>query len=135
MFIVNLLIIIADFDVSGNPPLLVIIGADPLLQASKLARPNGSSHLEHITDILVFSSCFKIKLCSLKPYLIKFLCSKKCFSLGSSPIIIAFQFLYLSKILTIECPKISNPLALLSLPIKEIIFSFFLKFIFFLSTD
>ena len=52
----------ADFDVSGKPPLWVIIGTEPLLQASRLARPKGSFHLEQITDILVFSSCFKINL-------------------------------------------------------------------------
>ena len=45
---------IADLLVSGKPPLLLIITADPLLAASRLALPNGSSHLEQITEILTF---------------------------------------------------------------------------------
>jgi len=49
-------------DVSGNPPLFVMIGTEPRLQASRLALPNGSFHLEHITDMLVVSSFFKINL-------------------------------------------------------------------------
>ena len=40
--------------VSGRPPLLEIITAHPLLAASKLVLPNGSSHLEHATAILDF---------------------------------------------------------------------------------
>jgi len=56
-FIIN-----ADLEVSGKPPLLVIIGTEPLLQASKLALPSGSFHLEQITDILVLSNFFKINL-------------------------------------------------------------------------
>ena len=40
--------------VSGRPPLLLIITAHPLAAASKLVLPNGSSHLEQTTAILVF---------------------------------------------------------------------------------
>ena len=52
---------IAFVTVSGKPPLLLIITAHPLLAASKLVLPNGSSHLEHTTDILVFLSPLGIK--------------------------------------------------------------------------
>ena len=37
--------------VSGRPPLLLIITAQPLLAASKLDLPKGSFHLEQVTDI------------------------------------------------------------------------------------
>ena len=40
--------------VSGNPPLLVIITAQPQAEASRLVLPNGSSHHEQTTAILVF---------------------------------------------------------------------------------
>jgi hypothetical protein len=40
--------------VSGKPPLLLIITAQPFEDASKLVLPNGSSHLEQTTAILVF---------------------------------------------------------------------------------
>ena len=50
----------ADFDVSGRPPLLLIITADPLLAASRLVLPKGSSQREQITDILTFFNKFKI---------------------------------------------------------------------------
>ena len=46
--------------VSGNPPLLVIITAQPLADASKLVLPNGSSHLEQATAILVFLKILKL---------------------------------------------------------------------------
>ena len=42
--------------VSGKPPLLLIITAQPLLLASRLDLPKGSSHLEHVTAIEVFSN-------------------------------------------------------------------------------
>ena len=45
--------------VSGKPPLLLMIVAHPLLLASKLVLPRGSSHLEQATAILVFSKTFK----------------------------------------------------------------------------
>ena len=45
-------------DVSGNPPLLLIITAQPLLAASKLVLPKGSSHLEQTTEILTFFKIF-----------------------------------------------------------------------------
>ena len=53
-FIDNLFRIRALVTVSGKPPLLVIITAHPLAEASKLVLPNGSSHLEQATAILVF---------------------------------------------------------------------------------
>jgi hypothetical protein len=54
--------IIPEFVVSGNPPLLLIIVAHPLLAASKLVLPNGSSQREQITEMLAFSKNFKILL-------------------------------------------------------------------------
>ena len=77
---------IAEEDVSGNPPRLLIITAEPLLAASKLALPKGSSHLEQTIEILVFFKKFKINELLLNPKLYKFLCLKITFSLGSSPI-------------------------------------------------
>ena len=118
----ELVYIIADFVVSGKPPRSLIITADPLLAASRLVLPKGSSHLEQTTDTLTFFKKFKIKSLFLKPRLIKLLCSKYIFSLGSSPITYAFQFLYLSKIFIIVLPKISKPLAEFNFPIKVIIF-------------
>jgi len=53
-FLLNVFNIKADLLVSTNPPLLLIITADPLLAASKLALPKGSSHLEHTTEMLIF---------------------------------------------------------------------------------
>jgi len=46
--------LIATLEVSGNPPRLEIMTAAPLLEASKLVLPNGSSHLEHTIEILLF---------------------------------------------------------------------------------
>ena len=126
LFVFNFFKINADLEVSGKPPFFVIMGTDPLLQASKLALPNGSFHLEQIIDILVFSNFFKINLWSLYPKIFKFLCSKECFSLGSSPITMDFQSGYLFKIFNIVLPKTSYPFALLSFPIKEIILFLFL---------
>ena len=48
--------------VSGKPPLLDIITAHPLLAASKLVLPKGSSHLEQAMAILVLSKLFKTLL-------------------------------------------------------------------------
>ena len=62
---------IADFEVSGNPPLLLIMTADPLLAASRLVLPKGSFHLEHTTDILTDFKKLRIKSLFLKPKLIK----------------------------------------------------------------
>ena len=45
--------------VSGKPPLLEII-AQPLLLASKLVLPKGSSHREQTTAILVFSKYLEL---------------------------------------------------------------------------
>ena len=81
----NFLNITAFVTVSGNPPLLLIITAHPLLDASKLVLPNGSSHLEHTTVMLDFLKLFKTILCFLKPNISRFLCLKINFSLGSSP--------------------------------------------------
>ena len=50
----NFLKIIPFVIVSGRPPLFDIITAHPRLAASKLVRPNGSSHLEQATAMLVF---------------------------------------------------------------------------------
>ena len=50
---------IADLEVSGKPPLLLIITAHPLLAASKLVLPKGSSHLEQTIEILTFFNSFK----------------------------------------------------------------------------
>mgnify|MGYP001199027371 CR=1 FL=1 len=49
--------------VSGSPPLLVIITAQPLADASRLVLPKGSSHLEQTTDMLTFFKNFKIVSC------------------------------------------------------------------------
>ena len=54
-FAVNSFNLIATPEVSGKPPRLEIITADPLLAASKLVLPKGSSHLEQTIDILTFS--------------------------------------------------------------------------------
>jgi len=53
----RLLIIRESFVVSGRPPLLLIITAHPLLAASKLVLPKGSSHLEQTTamDVILYS--------------------------------------------------------------------------------
>ena len=122
-------------DVSGKPPLLLIITADPLLAASKLALPKGSSHLDETTEILTFLRKFNMKSLFLNPKFFKFLCLKKSFSLGSSPITYPLQSLNSFKIFIIALPKISKPFALFSLPINEIIFFFFEKFIFTLFVD
>ena len=134
-FLSNDFNIMPDLVVSGNPPVLLIITAEPLLAASKLALPKGSCHLEHTTEILVFFNKSKMKILFLKPITLKRGCLKIIFSLSSSPMTIAFQFLYLSNISIIASPNISYPFALLSLPIKVIIFSFFLKFILTLLAD
>ena len=78
MFLVNifsfsLFIIFASVTVSGRPPLFVIITAHPLAEASKLVLPNGSSHLEQATVILVFLKIFKTSLCCLNPNIDAFL--------------------------------------------------------------
>ena len=65
----------------------------------------------------------------------KFLCLNTIFSLGSSPITIDFQSLYLSKIFITALPKISYPFDLFSLPTKIINFFLFLRLTFFLSVD
>ena len=120
-------IIKASFVVSLKPPVLEIIKAQPLLAASKLDLPKGSSHFDGTTAILTSLSFFKIKELFLKPKCCKFLCLKKNFCLGSSPITILDQSLYLSKIFKIALPKISYPFEELSLPTNEIIFFFFSK--------
>ena len=53
-YAVNFFKIIALFEVSGKPPLLLIITAEPLLAASRLVLPNGSSHLDETTEILTY---------------------------------------------------------------------------------
>ncbi len=59
--------------VSGKPPLLLIITAQPFAEASKLDLPKGSSHLAHATAILDFLYIFIISLCGLKPNTFRFL--------------------------------------------------------------
>ena len=106
-FIFRLDMIFASVTVSGKPPLLVIITAHPLADASKLVLPKGSSHLEQATVILVFLKIFRTSSCFLNPKIYAFLCFKDIFSLFSSPIMIAFQSEYLSKTFTIALAKIS----------------------------
>ena len=48
------------FVVSLKPPEFDMIRADPLLAASKLDLPNGSSHFEGTTDILTSLSLLRI---------------------------------------------------------------------------
>ena len=50
-------------DVSGKPPLLEIIVAQPLDVASKAVLPKGSSHLDGTTAISVFERNFNTLLC------------------------------------------------------------------------
>ena len=117
----------ASVTVSGNPPLLVIITAQPLAEASKLVLPKGSSHFEHATVMLVFLKILITSLCFLKPSIEARLWDKKIFSLFSSPITIAFQFLCLSKTFLMDLTNISYPLALFSLPTNVINFCFLFK--------
>ena len=93
--------------VSGKPPLLLIITAHPLLEASKLVLPKGSSHLEQTTVILVSLKFLSTTLWGLNPWTFKFLCLKINFSLGSSPNTLDFQLGYLFNILIIAFPNIS----------------------------
>ena len=51
--------------VSFNPPLLDLITAHPLLAASRLDLPKGSSHLYGITAILISFNLSKINLFGL----------------------------------------------------------------------
>ena len=118
--------------VSLSPPLLLTITAQPLDEASKLVLPKGSSHLEQVTAILDFSYNFKISSWLIKPCLINLSWWKSSFSLGSSPATWAYQFLCLSRILIIDLPNKSYPLAEFNLPTKVIIFFFLIKLIFFL---
>ena len=123
-FSFNFFKIFASVTVSGNPPLLVIITAHPLAEASKLVLPKGSSHLEHATVMLVFLNILITSLCFLNPKIDAFLCFKIIFSLFSSPITMALQFLYLSRIFFIDLTKISYPFALFNFPTKVIHFFF-----------
>ena len=72
-FILSLFNIFAFVTVSGKPPLLVIITAHPLADASKLVLPKGSSHLEQATVMLVFLNIFKTSSCFLNPKIDAFL--------------------------------------------------------------
>ena len=123
-FIFRLDMIFASVTVSGKPPLLVIITAHPLADASKLVLPKGSSHLEQATVILVFLKIFNTSSCFLKPKIDAFLCFKIIFSLFSSPITIAFQSPCLSNIFLIDLTKTSYPFALFNFPTKVIHFFF-----------
>ena len=53
--------------VSFKPPLSLIITAHPLLEASKLVLPNGSSHLEQAIDIEDISKCLRTMSCCWNP--------------------------------------------------------------------
>ena len=125
-FTFNSEIIFASVTVSGNPPLFVIMTAQPLADASKLVLPKGSSHLEHATVILVFLKILITSLCFLKPSIDALLWDKLIFSLFSSPIIIAFHSGNLFNILLIDFTKISYTFALFNLPTKVIHFFYFL---------
>ena len=103
----KLFILIALGAASGNPPLLDIITAQPLLAASRAVLPNGSSHLEHTTAIWDFINHLDTLLCSKKPKISNLLWLNVIFSLGSSPITIAFQSGYFSSILITAFPKMS----------------------------
>ena len=116
--------------VSGKPPLLVIITAQPQLDASKDVLPKGSCHLEQTTAILVFLKIFITSLCFLNPFMSNLLCLKINFSLSSSPITIAFHSLCLFNTSIIVEPNTSYPFALFSLPTNVIIFSLFLNLTF-----
>ena len=105
------------------------IKAQPLLAASKLDLPKGSFQRDGTVAILTSFNFFNIKEFSLKPKWSKFLCLKKIFCLGSSPITIAFQLSYLSNIFNIAFPKISYPLEGFNFPINDMIFFFLLKLI------
>ena len=94
--------IIPSVIVSGNPPLLLIITAHPLLLASKLDLPKGSSHREQATAIFVFLKILSTSWCFLKPRISARLCLQIIFSLFSSPIIFAVQSGYLFNIRFIE---------------------------------
>ena len=59
--------------VSGKPPLLLIITAQPFDEASKLVLPKGSSHLEQTTAILVSLKVLKTLLCFWNPNNLRFL--------------------------------------------------------------
>ena len=121
--------------VSGNPPRFDIITAQPLLAASKLVLPKGSSHLEHATEILVFLNISKTFLWFWKPIFFSFLCLKINFSLGSSPITIARQFSNWFNIFMIAFPNKSYPFAEFNFPTNVIIFSFLKKLTFSLLMD
>ena len=53
--------------VSFKPPVFDIINAQPLLAASKLDLPNGSSHFDGTVSILTILSLFNINELFLKP--------------------------------------------------------------------
>ena len=65
--IVIFLITRASFVVSLKPPVFDIIKAQPLLAASKLDLPKGSSHFDGTTAMLTFLSFFNIYSLFLKP--------------------------------------------------------------------
>ena len=64
---VNLVKILALVTVSGNPPLFVIITAQPLAEASKLVLPKGSSQRDGTTAISDLLRNSKTFLCFRKP--------------------------------------------------------------------
>ena len=100
-------IIIEFFVVSFRPPLSLVIKAHPLLEASRLDLPNGSSHLDGTTEILTFFNMFNIYWFDLKPNNFNLLCSNTNFSLGSSPITTEDQSGNSFKIFIIALPNTS----------------------------
>ena len=78
-------------DASLRPPLSVIIKAHPALDASRAVLPKGSLFLGQTTEISDLINHFVTILFFWYPKIFKFLCLKTCFSLGSSPITIAFH--------------------------------------------
>ena len=117
---VNLVKILALVTVSGNPPLFVIITAQPFAEASRLVLPKGSSQREQATAILVFLKILITSLCFLKPSICALGWFKGIFSRFSSPIIWADQSGYLLSTFVIDFEKISYPFALFNLPTKVI---------------
>ena len=78
--------IIAWSVVSVNPPLLLMIVAHPLEDASKAVLPNGSSHLEGTTAISDLLSILSVFLWLINPISLCLGCDIYIDLLSSSPI-------------------------------------------------
>ena len=88
--------------------------------------PKGSSHLDGTTEIDDFLYKSKILLWGSHGKILRFLCLKENFSLGSFPATIAFQFGNSSKIFITAGPNRSYPLEEFSLPVNTICFFLYL---------